>query len=137
VAWRYCRFIRTVWVLLYQDTDSRYSLIAWSHWNGKLCARYNLCFDQFLSTCSLRPVCESAHKHISLSANAYGIYLVHYVFVTWVQYELLAANLSATQKGAAVFFITLLLSWGLIAFARCNPFLDRILSSGSRPVNSP
>ena len=33
-----------------------------------------------------------------LSANAYGIYLVHYVFIVWLQYALLAAPLFAIVK---------------------------------------
>lgn len=69
----------------------------------------------------------------SLSANAYGIYLVHYVFVTWIQYELLDVNLPAIQKGVTVFVVTLLLSWGTVASIRLLPFIDRILTSGARP----
>ncbi len=34
-----------------------------------------------------------------LSENAYGMYLVHYVFVTWLQYALLGVALLAIAKG--------------------------------------
>src|SRR6185295_11239002 len=34
----------------------------------------------------------------SLSANAYGMYLVHYVFVVWLQFALLDAALLAVFK---------------------------------------
>ncbi len=47
----------------------------------------------------------------SLSENAYGIYLVHYVFVVWLQYVMLGFALSAIMKGAIVFAGTLVLSW--------------------------
>src|SRR5262245_3132714 len=47
----------------------------------------------------------------SLSANAYGIYLVHYVFVLWLQYALLGADLNAFGKVGLVFAAALALSW--------------------------
>lgn len=48
----------------------------------------------------------------SLSAHAYGIYLVHYVFAVWLQYELLDRGLFALGKTAIVFTAALLMSWG-------------------------
>ena len=48
-----------------------------------------------------RPVFES------LADNSYGIYLVHYVFVIWLQYLLLHAPLFAVAKAAIVFTGTL------------------------------
>jgi peptidoglycan/LPS O-acetylase OafA/YrhL len=47
----------------------------------------------------------------SLSANAYSIYLVHYVFIVWLQYMLLGVALFAIGKAAIVLAGTLLLSW--------------------------
>jgi glucans biosynthesis protein C len=47
----------------------------------------------------------------SLSRNAYGMYIVHYVFVVWLQYALLNAPLFAVAKAAIVFGVTLVLSW--------------------------
>jgi len=54
----------------------------------------------------------------SLSANVYGMYLIHYAFVSWLQYALLPASLSAVAKAAFVFFGTLALSWGSVAALR-------------------
>jgi glucans biosynthesis protein C len=54
----------------------------------------------------------------SLSRNAYGIYLVHYVFVVWLQYALLNAPLFAFAKAAIVFGGTLVLSWATSAALR-------------------
>jgi surface polysaccharide O-acyltransferase-like enzyme len=53
----------------------------------------------------------------SLSENAYAIYLVHYVFIVWLQYALLGAALPAMVKGVLVFAGTLLMSWGVAAGA--------------------
>jgi hypothetical protein len=41
----------------------------------------------------------------SLSANAYGIYLVHYSFVLWLQYALIGATLNAFVKVICVFAV--------------------------------
>ncbi|HET7850285.1 MAG TPA: acyltransferase [Pseudolabrys sp.] len=50
-----------------------------------------------------------------LSAHAYGIYLVHYVFVVWLQYALLGAALPAPLKAAIVFSGALTASWIVVA----------------------
>jgi glucans biosynthesis protein C len=55
----------------------------------------------------------------SLARNAYGIYLVHYFFVIWLQYLLLSAPLWGGFKGAAVSAASLSLSWlAAAAFSR-------------------
>ncbi len=54
----------------------------------------------------------------SLSENAYVIYLVHYVFVVWLQYALLGAAMPAIVEGTLVFASALLLSWGMAVGAR-------------------
>ncbi|MDY6933033.1 MAG: acyltransferase [Spirochaetota bacterium] len=54
----------------------------------------------------------------SLSENSYGIYVVHYVFVTWLQYLLLRSALAPSIKGMMVFIGTLILSWGSVAAIR-------------------
>jgi glucans biosynthesis protein C len=53
-----------------------------------------------------------------LRRDAYGMYLVHYVFVVWLQYALLGAGLAALIKGSIVFGGTLLFSWGAVAALR-------------------
>ncbi len=49
----------------------------------------------------------------SLAENAYAIYLVHYVFVVWLQYALLGVAMHAIIKAGLVFAGALLLSWGV------------------------
>jgi surface polysaccharide O-acyltransferase-like enzyme len=63
----------------------------------------------------------------SLSSNSYGIYIIHYVFVNWLQYWLLGANLPAIQKASIVFTGTLVLSWGSIAAIRRIPAVARVI----------
>jgi surface polysaccharide O-acyltransferase-like enzyme len=58
----------------------------------------------------------------SLSAHAYSIYLVHYVFIVWLQYMLLGVALVAIGKAAIVFGGTLLMSWGVsVALGNVSP----------------
>ena len=54
----------------------------------------------------------------SLRDNAYGMYLIHYAFVSWLQYAMLKAALPAIAKGSMVFFATLALSWGVTGALR-------------------
>jgi len=54
----------------------------------------------------------------SLGANSYGIYLIHYLFVVWLQYLLLNLQLAAVLKGFVVFWLSLALAWTLVAWLR-------------------
>ena len=65
-----------------------------------------------------------------LSANAYGLYLVHYVFIVWLQYALLAAPLFAIIKAAIVFGGTLVLSLA-------TTFAVQRFSWGARLIGTP
>jgi glucan biosynthesis protein C len=63
----------------------------------------------------------------SLAANAYGIYLIHWVFVLWLQYLLISVALPAVPK----FFLTLIgslaLSWAITALLRKIPVAGKYL----------
>ena len=63
----------------------------------------------------------------SLSNNSYGIYIIHYVIVNWLQYWLLEIPLPAIQKASIVFTGTLILSWGSIAAIRRIPAVARVI----------
>jgi peptidoglycan/LPS O-acetylase OafA/YrhL len=63
----------------------------------------------------------------SLSRNAYGIYLVHYGFVMWLQYALLTAAIPATAKAAVVLSGALAASWTTTAALRRIPAVDRVI----------
>jgi hypothetical protein len=54
----------------------------------------------------------------SLRDNAYGIYVVHYAFVSWLQYALLDASLSGLAKGTLVTACALGLAWGASSLVR-------------------
>jgi surface polysaccharide O-acyltransferase-like enzyme len=61
----------------------------------------------------------------SLNQNAYGIYLVHYAFVSWLQLALLKAHMPGLAKGSVVFLGAVVLSWGTAALLRRIP-LSRV-----------
>ena len=69
----------------------------------------------------LRFAPERARILDSLSVNAYSMYLLHYVFIVWLQYALLSIGLFAIGKAAIVFGGTLALSWAAaVAFGNAS-----------------
>ncbi len=75
-----------------------------------------------------RRLCHSARPAWdSLSANAYGIYLIHYIFVLWLQYLLIPVPLSALAKFALTFTGSLALSWVIIVLVRRIPLVGKYL----------
>lgn len=68
----------------------------------------------------------------SLAKNAFAIYLLHYVFVVWLQYALLGLTLFAFAKGMIVFGGALLLAWATAAAMRFIPFGPQLIGEGKR-----
>ncbi|MBV9203471.1 MAG: acyltransferase family protein [Alphaproteobacteria bacterium] len=64
-----------------------------------------------------------------LGSSAYGMYLVHYPFVVWLQFAMLGLALPAIIKGAVVFGGTLLLSWSTVAALRYLPSVAHIIGA--------
>jgi peptidoglycan/LPS O-acetylase OafA/YrhL len=63
----------------------------------------------------------------SLTENAYGMYLVHYAIVAWLQYSLLKAALPGVAKGSLVFAGAVALSWATTAALRRIPAVARVI----------
>jgi fucose 4-O-acetylase-like acetyltransferase len=63
----------------------------------------------------------------SLGANAYGIYLLHYFCVSWLQLALLRSSLPGIVKGLLVFAGALALSWCLSAALRRVRWIARVM----------
>ncbi|MBO9557285.1 MAG: acyltransferase [Caulobacter sp.] len=63
----------------------------------------------------------------SLQANAYGMYLTHYVFTAWLGWLLLPESWGGLAKGLAVTVGATALSWLLTMALRRLPLLGRIL----------
>ena len=60
-------------------------------------------------------------------ADAYGMFLVHYPIVLWLQYWLFDYDLPAIVKAAVAFVATVLLSWAATAALRKIPGAKRVL----------
>lgn len=86
------------------------------------------CF--FLIAVCLRFATGTSRLLAYLSVNAYGLYLVHYLFIVWLQYALLAAPLFAILKAAVVFGGTLVLSL-------TTTFAVQRFSWGARLIGTP
>jgi surface polysaccharide O-acyltransferase-like enzyme len=63
----------------------------------------------------------------SLSANAYGIYLVHWPIVLWLQFAFLRMRLGAIEKGLLVLTSGFALSWLASGLLRRMPRVARIV----------
>jgi surface polysaccharide O-acyltransferase-like enzyme len=63
----------------------------------------------------------------ALQPSAYGIYLVHYIFIIWLQYALYDQPFPAFVKFAIVFAGTLSMSWALTVMLRRIPFVARMV----------
>ncbi len=63
----------------------------------------------------------------SFANNSYGMYLVHYVFITWTQYALLGVNLPPALKAVCVLAVAVSASWLIIAQLRRIPIVGRTI----------
>lgn len=72
----------------------------------------------------------------SLSANAYAIYLVHYVFIVWLQYALLPTELPAVVKAALVFAGAFAFSWP-VSVVLTRALNAKFTFAAKRPIWTP
>jgi peptidoglycan/LPS O-acetylase OafA/YrhL len=63
----------------------------------------------------------------SLSASSYGMYLVHYPVVVWLQFALLTVVLGPIAKGVIVSVGAIALSWGIVVLLRRVRVIARVL----------
>lgn len=63
----------------------------------------------------------------AMRPQAYGIYLLHYIFIIWLQYVMYGAALPAGVKAAGVFIGTLAGSWALTVLLRRIPLVARMI----------
>lgn len=72
----------------------------------------------------LRFAAERTRILDSLSVNAYSMYLLHYIFIVWLQFALLPADLFAAGKAALVFSGALAFSWAAAVTLGNIPWAD-------------
>jgi peptidoglycan/LPS O-acetylase OafA/YrhL len=76
---------------------------------------------------SLRLAKSSLSLLDAMQPSAYGIFLVHYIFIIWLQYAVYDHAFPAFVKFAIVFAGTLSLSWGITVLLRKIPFVARMI----------
>lgn len=81
----------------------------------------------FLVALFVRFVSKSHPILDSFSDNAYGIYVLHYVPLTWVQFALVGVGAPAVVKCALSFACALAISWSVIALLRRNRFVRQVV----------
>jgi hypothetical protein len=92
------------------------------------------CF--FLVAACLRFGAVRSRIFDSLAENAFGMYVVHYAFVVWLQYALLGVALFAIAKAMTVFGGTLLFAWATTAAMRFIPFGSRLVGAERRALGN-
>jgi glucan biosynthesis protein C len=84
------------------------------------------CFSSLAFLTLFRKVIKRANPiWDSLTRNAYCIYLIHYIFVLWCQYELLNVDLPAFFKFLITFVVSLLASWQVSILMRKIPVVGK------------
>jgi surface polysaccharide O-acyltransferase-like enzyme len=63
----------------------------------------------------------------AMQPSAYGIYLLHYIFIIWLQYVVYDYSWPAMVKFAIVFAGTLSMSWGSAVLVRKIPVVARMI----------
>jgi surface polysaccharide O-acyltransferase-like enzyme len=63
----------------------------------------------------------------ALRPSAYGIFLVHYIFIIWLQYAVYDLAWHAGVKALVVFVGTLSLSWAVTLLLRRIPLVARMI----------
>jgi surface polysaccharide O-acyltransferase-like enzyme len=63
----------------------------------------------------------------SLNGNSYGIYLIHYGFVMWMQFALLTAPMPTVAKAAVVLVVSVAASWAVTAALRRIPAVAKVV----------
>jgi surface polysaccharide O-acyltransferase-like enzyme len=97
-------------------------------------AAYGLAFSMYSAAMAfavlavyLRSAKASLGLLDAMQTSAYGIYLVHYVFIIWLQYAVYDTSFPAAVKFLIVFIGTLSGSWALVLGLRRIPAVARMI----------
>ena len=120
-----------MWVLIYIKREILGNPMWLPQWYEGL---YGFCFAAFsvavlflILSCFLRFKQSGWSLLDPMQPDAYGIFLVHYPIVLWLQYALFDYDLSAIIKALIAFVLTVALSWAVTRALRLIPGATRIL----------
>jgi Acyltransferase family len=101
--------------------------LIWKAAYGLAFASYSAAMAFTVSAIFVRFAASNWRLLDTLRPSAYGIYLVHYIFIMWLQYVLYDFSFPAFVKFAIVFAGTLSLSWAVTVMVRKIPLLARMI----------
>jgi surface polysaccharide O-acyltransferase-like enzyme len=101
--------------------------LLWKVSYGLAFAMYSAAMTFTVSAIFLRFAKSGPSLLDALQPSAYGIYLVHYIFIIWLQYAVYDYSLPAGVKFAIVFAGTLSMSWAVTVMLRKIPVLARMI----------
>jgi surface polysaccharide O-acyltransferase-like enzyme len=101
--------------------------LSWQAAYGVAFALFSAAMAFAVPAISLRLARSSLDLLDAMRPSAYGIYLLHYVFIIWLQYAVFDPALPATVKAAIVFTGTLSASWVLTVGLRKIPVAARMI----------
>ena len=120
-----------MWVLIYIKREILGNPMWLPQWYEGL---YGFCFAAFsvavlflILSCFIRFKQSGWSLLDPMQPDAYGIFLVHYPIVLWLQYALFDYDLSAIIKALIAFVLTVALSWAVTRALRLIPGATRIL----------
>jgi surface polysaccharide O-acyltransferase-like enzyme len=101
--------------------------LLWKTSYGLAFATYSAAMAFTVSAVFLRSADSTWRLLDALQPSAYGVYLLHYIFIIWLQYAVYDYSLPAFVKFAIVLCGTLSLSWGLTVMLRKIPAVARMI----------
>jgi hypothetical protein len=120
-----------MWVMIYIKRDVLGNPDPQPHWYQALYGTFFVLFSAGILLAILAFFLHSKAPGPNLldrmQGDAYGMFLVHYPIVLWIQYALFDTEWPAIAKAALGFVLTVILSWGLTAALRKIPGATHVL----------
>jgi surface polysaccharide O-acyltransferase-like enzyme len=101
--------------------------LLWKTSYGLAFAAYSAAMAFTVTAIFLRSADSSCSLLDAMQPSAYGIYLLHYIFIIWLQYAVYDYSFPAFVKFAIVFTGTFSMSWALTVMLRKNPVVARMI----------
>jgi surface polysaccharide O-acyltransferase-like enzyme len=101
--------------------------LSWQTGYGLAFALFSAAMTFTVVTVSLAFASSNMKLLDAMRPQAYGIFLIHYIFIIWLQYAIYDYSWPAFVKFAIVFGGTLALSWTVTALARRIPAVARMI----------
>ncbi len=123
-------FYAAILILVYAHhnwMDFNYPPLSWRTAYGLAFSMYGAAMAFTVLAVYLRSATHDLGLLDAMRPSAYGIYLVHYIFIIWLQYVVYEYSLPAFVKFAIVFIGTLAGSWAVVVALRKIPVVARMI----------